>query len=136
MAKMLTKGAVIDQSISAVLTPIAQIISFSHDGAESETFDATTVDTTGAGREMLATGYSTGGTFNFELFYDSELAGHQALTDDITTPAERDYSVTLAGGTEMTFTAAGMSFGFTGDMADGIKGNVSLTLDQLMSYTT
>ncbi len=136
MAKMQTKGAVIDQDIASTLTPVAQIISFGHSGAESETFDATTVDTTGAGKEYLATGYSEGGTFDFTLFYDSELAGHQALTDDITTPAERDYSVTLAGGTEMTFTAAGIGFGFQGDMGDGIKGDISLKLDQLMSYTT
>ena len=136
MAKIQTKGAVIDQEIATVLTPVAQIISFGHSGAASETYDATTVDTTGAGKEYAATGYSEGGEFNFTLFYDSELAGHQALTDDITTPAERNYSVTLSGGTEMTFTAAGISFGFQGDMADGIKGDVTLKLDQLMSYTT
>ena len=136
MAKINTKGAVIDQDIGGTLTPIAQIVSFGHSGAESETYDATTIDTVGAGKEYLASGYSEGGTFDFSLFYDSELSGHQALTDDITTPAERNYSVTLAGGTEMTFTAAGISFGFSGDMGDGIKGDVSLKLDQLMSYTT
>jgi len=136
MAKIQTKGAVIDQDIASTLTPIAQIISFSHSGAESETYDATTIDTSGAGKEYAATGYSEGGTFDMTLFYDSELAGHQALTDDVTTPAGRDYSITLAGGTEMTFTAAGISFGFQGDMADAIKGDISLKLDQLMSYTT
>ena len=136
MAKMNTKGAVIDQKIGVTLTPVAQIISFSHSGAEAETFDATTIDTTGAGKEHQITGYSEGGTLDFELYYDSELAGHQALTDDITTPAARDYSITLAGGSEMIFTAAGISFGFAGDMGDGIKGDVSLKLNSLMTYTT
>lgn len=136
MAKVVTKGAVIKQDIAASLTAVAQIVSFGHSGAESETADVTTVDTTGAGKEYLATGYSEGGTFDFTLFYDSELAGHQALTDDVTTPAERDYSVTLAGGTEMTFTAAGIGFGFQGEMSDAIKGDISLKLDQLISYTT
>jgi len=136
MAIRVTKGAVIDQEISSTLTPVAQILSFSHSGAETETFDSTTIDQAGAGKSYLATGYAEGGSFDFSLFYDSELAGHQALTDDITTPAERNYSVTLAGGTEMTFTAAGIGFGFQGDMADGIKGDVSLKLDQLLSYTT
>jgi hypothetical protein len=136
MAKIQSKGAVIDQDIASTLTPVAQIISFSHSGAESETYDATTLDTTGAGKEYSQTGFAEGGSLNLALFYDSELAGHQALTDDVTTPAERNYSITLAGGTEMTFTAAGISFGFAGDMADAIKGDVSLKLDQLMSYTT
>jgi hypothetical protein len=135
LAKINTKGAVIDQDISGTLTPVAQIISFSHSGAEAETFDATTIDTSGAGKEHQITGYSEGGTLDFELYYDSELAGHKALTSDITTPAERGYSITLAGGTEMTFTAAGISFGFSGDMGDGIKGDVSLKLDQLLTYT-
>ena len=136
MALIVGKGAVLKQDISSTLTAIAQVISIDHSGATSETFKSSTLSTSGAGHEYKATGYAEGGSVDFELFYDSELAGHQALTDDITTPAERDYSVTLTGGTEMTFTAAGMDFGFSVSMDDGVKGNVSLKLDQLMAYTT
>lgn len=136
MAQIITKGTVIKQDIASTLTPIAQILSFSHDGASTETYESRTIDQSGAGIGMKPTGYASGGTFQFDLFYDSELAGHQSLTDDITTPAERDYSVTLVGGTEMTFTAGGIDFGFSGEMSDGIKGSVSLTVDGLITYPT
>ena len=136
MALMVGKGTVLKQDIAASLTAVAQVISINHTGAESLTFDATTLDTSGAGKEYLATGYAEGGSVDFQLFYDSELAGAQSITDDITTPAERDWSVTLPAGTEMTFTSAGQSFGFAVDMDDGVKADVSLKLDQLMAYTT
>lgn len=79
MAKVKVKGTVIKQTISTVLTAVAQIIDFTHDGAESETYDATTIDTTGAGKEYSQTGYSEGGNFNFSLFYDPALSGHKAI---------------------------------------------------------
>jgi len=137
MAKMQTKGAVLTYDAGGGgAAAVAQIVSFSHSGAETETYDATTIDTSGSGREYLASGFTEGGTFDFTLFFDSELAGHKLLTADVTTPAERDYSIQLSGGTAMAFTAAGISFGFQGDMADGVKADVSLKLDQLMTYTT
>ena len=63
MAKVKVKGTIIKQEIATVLTAVAQITEFSSSGAESETFDATTIDTTGAGKEYEATGYSEGGSF-------------------------------------------------------------------------
>ena len=66
MAKLKVKGTVIKQTISASLTAVAQITEFNHDGAESETYDATTIDTSGAGKEYSQTGYSEGGNFGFE----------------------------------------------------------------------
>ena len=136
MAQMITRGTVIKQSISASLVAVAQCTGFSHSSAEAEGYDATTLDQAAAGKARRVNGYTNPGTFDFECFFDSQLSGHQAVTDDLTTPASRDWSVTLVGGTEMTFTSGGMTFGFTGDMADGIKGTVSLPLDGLMVYTT
>lgn len=138
MAKIRVKGSVIRQDIASVLTAVAQVIEFSSSGAETETYDATTLDTTGAGKEYSQTGYAEGGSFEFGLFFDPALAGHQALTDDVTTPAERDYSITFAdtATTAWTFTAAGIGIGVTGAMNDGLKADVSLKLDQLMAYAT
>jgi hypothetical protein len=138
MAKIKVKGTVIKQDIADTLTAIAQVIEFSASGAESEHYDATTLDTAGAGKEYSQTGYSEGGTFDFSIFLDPALAGHQALTDDITTPAERDYSITFAdtAPTTWTFSAAGIGIGITGAMNDGLKADISLKLDQLMDYTT
>ena len=138
MAKIQVKGSVIKQDIASTLTPVAQITEFSTSGAESETVDVTTLDTTGNGKEYRRTGYTEGGSFDFSLIFDPVLAGHQALTDDLTTPAERDYSVTFAddASTEWTFTAAGMGMNFTGAQNDVLRADVSLKLDQLFAYAT
>jgi hypothetical protein len=138
MAKVICKGTVLKQDISAVLTAVAQVIEISHSGAEVETTEVTTLDTSGAGKEYLATGFTEGGSVDFSIFYDPALAGHQALTDDVTTPAERDYEITFAdtGTTASAFTAAGIGFGFTVAQNDGLKADISLKLDQLMTYST
>jgi len=138
MAKVPVKGTIIKQEISAVLTAVAQITEFSSSGAESETYDATTIDTSGAGKEYAPTGYSEGGSFDFGMFYDPGLAGHQAITDLVTTPAECNWDITFAdtGGSNSTMTSAGVGFNFTGAMNDGLKADVSLKLDQLIAYTS
>lgn len=138
MAKVKVKGSVLKQTITTTLTAVAQVIEFSHSGAETETYDSTTLDTTGAGKEYSQTGYTEGGSLDFSIFYDPNLAGHQAITDDVTTPVEREWSLTFAdaGTTVSTFTSAGLSFGITGQMSDGLKADVSLKLDQLFGYST
>ena len=138
MAKIVCKGTILKQTVSSTLTAVAQIISMDHSGAESETFESTTLDTSGAGKEYTATGYSEGGTVDFELFYDPALAGHQSITDEVTTPIERAWQITFADASSTTaaFTAAGLGFGFAVDMNDGLKGSVSIKLDQLLTYPT
>lgn len=138
MAKVRTKGTIIKQTISSVLTAVAQVISIEHSGAKVETYDATTLDTSGAGREKKATGYADGGNISMELFLDPALSGHQAITDDITTPTERAWQITFADSstTTMNFTVAGTGFGFSVQQADGLKANVDLELNQLATYPT
>lgn len=138
MSKVVCKGTVLKQEISSALTAVAQVLTIDHDGAEAETFESTTLDTTGAGKEHTATGYTEGGSVGFEFFYDPALAGHQTITDDVTTPAERNWELTFAdsGTTSAAFTSAGTSFGFNVDPNDGLKASVSLKLDQLMTYST
>jgi hypothetical protein len=138
MAKIKVKGTVIKQTISASLTAVAQITEFSHDGAESETYDATTLDTSGAGKEYSQTGYSEGGNFSFGIFYDDKLAGHQAITDLVTTPANCvwDITTTAVSASAMAFTSAGVGFGFTGAMNDGLKADVNLKITGLLAYST
>jgi hypothetical protein len=140
MAKIRVKGSVIKQDIASTLTAVAQVIEFGASGASAENYESTTLDTIGAGKEYDATGYSEGGTFDFSLFFDPALAGHQALTDDITTPptTNRDYSITFADAdtTEWTFTSAGLGLDITGAMNDGLKADVSIKLTGLMTYAT
>lgn len=136
MAKIRVKGTIVKQTISASLTAVAQIIDYSHSGAENETFDATTIDTSGAGKEYAPTGYSEGGTFDCSLFYDPALAGHKAITAYIASPATCVWNCTFtdASTTISVFTTAGVGIGFTGAMNDGLKMAVSLKLTGLMTY--
>jgi len=136
MAKVKVKGTVVKQTISASLTAVAQVIDFTHDGAENETYDATTIDTSGAGKEYSQTGYSEGGNVSLSLFYDPALAGHKAITAYIATPANCIWNIvtTDTGPTTNAFTVAGVGFGFSGSMNDGLKCDVNLKITGLMTY--
>ena len=138
MAKVIVKGSVLSQTITTTLTAVAQVIDFSHTGVETQVFDSTTLDTTGSGREYTASGLTEGGSVDASLFFDPALAGHQAILDDVTTPVERNWSLTFADAstTVATFDVAGIGLGITGTMEDGLKADISLKLDQLMNYPT
>lgn len=138
MAKVVSKGTVLQQEISSVFTAVAQVISIDQSGAESETFEATTLDTSGAGKEYAQTGYTEGGNLSFELFYDPALAGHQAISDLLTTPADQNWKVIFAdaGTTEYPFTGAGLGMDFSVAMNDGLKASVNIKLDGLGTWPT
>jgi hypothetical protein len=130
MAKIKCKGTKLQHTISMSLTDIAQLLSIEHSGSASETFDSTTLDGT-VYKTYDQTGYSEPGEVTAELFYDPALAGHQAITDLIATPADNAMKIIYADGatTNQSFTASGVEFGVTVDMADGLKGEVTYKVD-------
>ena len=130
MAIAKCKGTKLQHTISASLVDIAQLISISHSGSKSETFDSTTLDG-GIFKTKAQTGYSEGGTVSAELFYDPALTGHQFITDLISTPADNVMKIIYAdtGVSEQSFTQAGVEFGVTVDMGDGLKGSVTYEVD-------
>ncbi len=136
MAKVPSKGTVLQQEISMSFTAVAQLTDVSTSGMESETYDATTLDTTGSGKEYSQTGYSEGGSVDFSGFYDPALAGHAAMTTLITTPAEQNWKIIYAdsGTSEQAFTGAGISWDVTAAMSDGLKFSASVKLDQLPTF--
>ena len=138
MAKVPGKGTVLQQELSMVFTAVAQLTELSTSGAESETYDATTLDTTGAGKEYSQTGYSEGGSVDVSGFYDPALAGHQAITDLITTPAEQNWKIIFADAatTEQAFTSAGLSWEVQVVQNDGVKFSSSMKCDQLPTFPT
>jgi hypothetical protein len=137
MAKLKVKGTVLSLGSGTTYTPVAQIRSFGVDGMETETYESRTIDGT-AGIEYDPTGYVEGGSTTFDLLHDPALAGHQAITDLVTTPAACVWEVEFAdtGTTNCGFTSAGVGFGFTGAMNDGLKADVNLKLTGLLSYST
>ena len=138
MAKVRCKGTKLQQELAMVFTDVAQVISLNYTGAASETYEADTLDNADAGIPYEPTGRSEGGSVDGELFYDPDLAGHQAVTDLITTPAKQNWKVIFAdsGATEMPFTSAGVGFDVAVVTNDGLKGSFSLKVDKLPTLPT
>jgi hypothetical protein len=130
MAIVKCKGTKLQHTISASLVDIAQLLSIEHSGSQSETFDSTTLDG-GVFKTYAQTGYSEGGEVSAELFFDCALSGHQFITDLIATPADNAMKIIYADTavTNQSFTQAGVQFGVTVDMGDGLKGSVTYKVD-------
>ena len=137
MAKVASKGTVLKQEISSTFTAVAQLTELSYSGGESETFDTTCLDS-GVGKTLGQTGYSEAGEVSLGGFYDPALAGHQAISDLVTTPADNNWKIIFAdsGTTAMTFTSAGVSWEVTAAMSDGLKFSSTLKCDGLPVYPT
>lgn len=135
MAKVVGKGTKIQQTISASLTDIAQVLSIELAGSKSNTFNSTALDSGVFGSRDL-TGYSESGTVSLEQFYDSALAGHQAITDNITTPAKNAMKLIYANTTEQPFTSCGVEYGVAIVMDDGVKGTATYEIDGSPGWPT
>ena len=137
MAKIKGKGTVLKQDVSG-LVAVAQIISLEMDGAESETYEADTLDNTSAGILYSQTGRSEGGSTSGELFWDPVLAGHQAMTDIIITPAETAWEIAFADAatTLWSILGAGLSLGWSWVLNDGVKATFSIKHSGLPGFTT
>ena len=129
MAIVKCKGTKLQHTVSASLVDIAQILSIEHSGSGSETFESTTLDG-GVYKTFAPTGYSNPGQVSAEIFYDPALAGHQAITDLIATPATNAMKMIYAdtAATNQSFTSAGVEFGNTVAMDDGLKGSITYTV--------
>jgi hypothetical protein len=129
MAIVKCKGTKLQHTVSASLVDIAQILSIEHSGSGSETFESTTLDG-GVYKTFAPTGYSNPGQVSAEIFYDPALAGHQAVTDLIATPATNAMKIIYAdtAATNQAFTSAGVEFGATVAMDDGLKASITYTV--------
>jgi hypothetical protein len=129
MAIVKCKGTKLQHTVSASLVDIAQILSIEHSGSGSETFESTTLDG-GVYKTFAPTGYSNPGQVSAEIFYDPALVGHQAITDLIATPATNAMKMIYAdtAATNQAFTSAGVEFGATVAMDDGLKASITYTV--------
>lgn len=127
MAKLKGKGTVLQQTISSVLTDIAQLIDIDLSGEASLDFDSTTLDG-GVYETKDLTGYSAGGTVKSTLFFDPALAGHQALVALISTPATCVFKLKYsdAGPSSLTYTAAGFGLDQKIVTKDGVKATMNM----------
>lgn len=137
MAKVKCKGTKLQHTVSMSLTDIAQLTSIEVSGAESETWDSTCLDSS-VYKTYDQTGYAEPGEVTAELFYDPALAGHQAITDLMDAPADNAMKIIYAdtGASEQSFTAAGVGFGVTVAMDNGLVGSVTYKIDGAPGWKT
>jgi len=137
MAIVKCKGTKLQHTVSASLVDIAQTLSLEHSGSGSETFESTTLDG-GTFKTFAQTGYSNPGTVAAEIFYDPALAGHQAITDLVAAPADNAMKLIYAdtAATNQSFTSAGVEFGVTVAMEDGLKASITYTVDGDPGWST
>ena len=140
---VVSKGTVLQMDVAGSLAAVAEVLSVEVSGAKSETFDATTLSQAASGMARHATGFSTPPDVSAELFWLPTNAGHQAITDEITTPTtvvanQLDGKIIYAdtGATEMPFKIAGVEVGVTVAKDDGVKGNVTFTLNGQPTWPT
>lgn len=138
MADVVGKGTVLKQTIASTLTAVAQVESISFSGAQNQTVEVPTLDAPDAFMPHVATGWTEGGSVAFGINYDPALAGHQAISDLLPTPANVDWTVTYADTavTVQEFTSAGVGFGATVDAANVLKASVDLKLTGDPGFST
>lgn len=127
MAKLKGKGTVLQQTISATLTDVAQITDIDLSGEASLDYDSTTLDG-GVFQTKELTGYSSPGTVKAGLFFDPALAGHAAIIALITTPATCVWKLKYSdsGPSSLTYTSAGLGVDQTIVANDGVKATVTM----------
>lgn len=140
---IVSKGTVLQMDIAGSLAAVAEVLSIDISGAKSETFDGTTLSQAASGMVRQANGYSTPPDVSAELFWLPTNTGHQAITDEITTPtiavaSQLDGKVIYAdsGSTELPFKIAGVEVGQTIAKDDGVKANVTFTLNGQPTWPT
>lgn len=136
MSQLICKGTVLQQTISSVLTPVAQVIGIDLPEMESETYESDTLDNSDAGIPYAPTGRTEGGSASGELFLDPALTGHKAMLALLTTPATCVWAIVFAdvAVTTWTFTGAGLSMGGTVALKDGLKGKFGIKLSGIPTF--
>ena len=130
---VVSKGTVLQYTISAAFATIPNLKSVSHSGAENVTYSDLALDSS-VGVPYKNTGFSEGGSYEFEIWLDPSHATHQFTTDLITTPAGNAMKAIFSDSTEETFTGLGITWGWSTDLQDGVSGSGSAKVDGIPTY--
>jgi hypothetical protein len=134
--KIKSKGTRLQAQIAGVFTDVPQLLSIELPEAETETFEADTLDNTSSGIPYEVTGRTEGGKASGELFLDPESAVHRFLTSLLKTPAKVNWKLIFANvaATAWPFSGAGFSLGATIAVKDGVKSKFGIKLDGIPTY--
>ena len=137
MALIKAKGTTLNLGIAGASAAVGQMISIDLPEMEVETFEADTLDTSGAGIPYKASGRIEGGSVGGELFLDPMVSSTAIKSFLISgaanlSPAAASNTATIVlgdGSTTFTFATAGMSLGGTVALGEACKGKFSAKLD-------
>jgi len=137
MAVIVSKGTLLELTISAVDTAVAQVLDINVGQQAMETFDTTTLST-GVGKTSAPTGYSEQSDTTATIFYDPAQATHQFIAATIATPVAVAGNVVLADGstTHLAFSASGLGIDLAVAMNDGLKSALTIKHSGLVGFPT
>jgi hypothetical protein len=120
--KIRSKGCSLLMSISAVYTAIPMLKSFTISGASSQTYNASTLDQTGAYELNEPSGYTTAPSIGAEGFRDPDDAVQMAFIALMVTPVATNFKTTYTDTTPLSEVYSGTGFGFdtTVQMSEGV----------------
>jgi len=142
MSTFKSKGSVLSLTISAALTPIAQVLSLDVGPVESETYEADYLDNPVAGIPYATTGRVEPGKISGEFFLDLSNASHAGFMGLVNAPALSAGQLSLSGSSSstrsglMTFTAAGYGAQITAALKDGVKAKLDIKLSSSVTFST
>lgn len=121
-SKVKSKGTALLMSISAVYTAIPMLKSISISGAQSQTYNGSTLDQSGAYEINDPNGYTSAPTISADGFRDPDDTTQQAFIALLVTPVATNFKVTYTDGTPLSEVYSGTGFGFdtTAQMAEGL----------------
>lgn len=138
MARIVTKGAKLQVTISAALTDIAQLISFTEPTSENQVEVTATIDDS-IGVTKSNTGYVDTSDLSAELFFDKASATHEFITDTIQLGAASfpiACKIIGSDSTEDTFNIVGLSISKSFPERGFQRATIGMKLTGQITYAT
>ena len=140
MAKVKSKGTLLKVDISATLTTVAQLLSVTPPTFRSLDYGEFTLDQRGTGKERELSGYTETDAFEAEMYWDPDLAVHDAIINAIIPdpPIASVWQILFVntGASSINWTSTSLELGPqvpTG--GDGLRATIKGEIDGLPVYT-
>jgi hypothetical protein len=130
------KGSQLQVAISDVLTTVAKVLNIDAPSPEPQMYDATALDTEGAGRPQEPTGYADCGKVSGTVLFNPQNATHKYLLTLLATPQVVAWNLIFAdeAATEWPFDGTLTKLAPKVVMEDAVKADFEITLHGLPVY--
>lgn len=130
------KGSRLQASIDGVLTDVAKIVNIDAPAPEPQMYDATALDTEGAGRPQEPTGYADCGKVSGSLLFNPQNVSHKYLLTLLANPQVIGWNLIFVddSNTEWPFDGTLTKCAPKLVMDDCVKADFEITLHGLPAY--